>query len=368
VKISIVGTRGIPAKYGGFETAAEEIGARLAAAGHKITVYGRERGPREYRGMRSVYLPTIRTKYTETLAHSALSIGHVVGARPDVALVFNAANAPLATLLRLVRIPFAVHVDGLEWKRDKWSGIAQSYYRAAERVAVNSANALIADSQGIVDYYRQRYGANPFFAAYGAPERLPGAWAERRLADLSLRADAFHLVVARFEPENHVREILQGFTRSRARLPLIVVGTAPYSAQYRSEIEAIAEADSRILLLGPIWNDEVLDALYVGAASYIHGHSVGGTNPSLLRAAGAGACCIVYDVPFNREVMGDDGVYFTAPSDLADRINAMEDAPGKYREMGTRGRAHVTAVYDWDDVAARYIRLCACLTRQKLET
>src|SRR5690606_7170961 len=173
VRIALVGTRGVPARYGGFETAVEEIGKRLAASGHEVTVYCRRpRGsrddplPAEYLGMRLVVLPAVRSRAAETLTHTGLSVAHLCRHGTDAAFVFNAANAPLLPLLRAARIPVATHVDGLEWKRAKWSGVGRRYYRLAESLAVRWSDALIADAQGIADYYRRAFGAPTVQIAY----------------------------------------------------------------------------------------------------------------------------------------------------------------------------------------------------------
>nr|WP_245528951.1 DUF1972 domain-containing protein [Beutenbergia cavernae] len=353
----MIGTRGVPARYGGFETCVEEVGRRLADAGHDVVVYcrgtdGSDAGPRHL-GMRRVVLPAVRHRTLETLSHSGLSVAHLVGHRTDVALVFNAANAPWLPVVRAAGIPVATHVDGLEWKRAKWGGAGRRYYRWAERRAVAWSHALIADAQGIADYYRDEHDAATHLIAYGAP-RLQGV-GTGRLAELDLEDGSYHLVVARFEPENHVLEIVRGYVRSDATRPLVVVGSAPYAHAYVQQVRAAA--DPRVRLLGGVWDQDLLDQLYAGAYTYLHGHSVGGTNPSLLRAIGAGTATIAYDVGFNREVLGDAGRYFTGPADLAERLHAAEADP-----QGTRRRATALAVragdYDWDRVAAQYEDLC----------
>ena len=170
MRIAMVGTRGVPARYGGFETAVEEIGRRLVARGHEVVVYCRgDDHSREHLGMRRVVLRAVRSRTAETLSHAALSVAHLVTHRTDVAIVFNAANAPLLPVVRAARIPVAVHVDGLEWKRGKWGAAGRRYYLVAERLAVRWSDALIADAVGIQDYYRERYGVPSRFLPYGAP-------------------------------------------------------------------------------------------------------------------------------------------------------------------------------------------------------
>jgi glycosyltransferase involved in cell wall biosynthesis len=353
MRIALLGTRGVPARYGGFETAVEEVGQRLADRGHRVVVYcriGNESGPRptKHLGMDLVHLPAARKRSLETLSHSALSVAHLLAHRTDAAVVFNAANAPLLPALRAARIPVATHVDGLEWKRAKWGPIGQRYYRAAEAMAVRWSDALIADAVGIADYYRAEFGAPTTLLTYGAPLIEPGS---DRLAELGLTPGGYHLAVARFEPENHVEVIVDGYARSNATKPLVVVGSAPYSDAYTARVHAAA--DGRVRFLGGVWDQVQLDQLYAHSYTYLHGHSVGGTNPSLLRAIGAGAAVVAYDVAFNREVVADAGRFFVSPADVAAQVDAAEAEPRRVRAAGVRAR-ELARKYDWDDVAAGY--------------
>jgi glycosyltransferase involved in cell wall biosynthesis len=360
VRIAMVGTRGVPARYGGFETAVEEVGQRLVARGHDVVVYcrGDDRSG-EHLGMRRVRLPALRRSSLETLSHTALSVGHLLRHRTDVALVFNAANAPLLPAIRAARIPVAVHVDGLEWQRAKWGPAGRRWYLTSERLSVRWADALIADARGIQDYYREKYGRDSVFLAYGAPI-IPTPDASR-LAELDLTPGGYHLIVARLEPENHVDVILEGYRRSAAKLPLIVVGSVPYPSEHERRLHALAASDERIRMVGGVWDQDLLNALYAGSASYLHGHSVGGTNPSLLRAMGAGASVTAWDVNFNREVLGDTGLFFADPVGLAGAVLQVEATPGDAAKRGDAARERAAMKYEWDDVAAGYEALCASL-------
>jgi glycosyltransferase involved in cell wall biosynthesis len=364
--IALVGTRGVPARYGGFETCVEEVGRRLAERGHRVTVYCRRLGDEpdleSYLSMELVHLPAMRKRSLETLSHTALSVGHLVTHRPlpDVAVVFNAANSPFLPALRAARVPVATHVDGLEWQRAKWGGAGRRYYRAAESWSVRWSDGLIADAQGISDYYTDEFGAPTRTIAYGAPLIDVG---DDRLAELDLTARGYHLVVARFEPENHVDVIVDGYVRSGAKLPLVVVGSAPYADEYTARVHGLA--DDRVRLTGGLWDQEQLDQLYGNAFTYLHGHSVGGTNPSLLRAIGAGAPTTAFDVTFNREVLEEAGVYFSDADDVAALVEAGEADPEGTRARGVAARARAAA-YDWDDVADAYERLCEDLVARRL--
>jgi glycosyltransferase involved in cell wall biosynthesis len=355
LEIAMVGTRGVPAAYGGFETAVEEVGRRLVERGHRVLVYTRNSEDRrhEHLGMDIVHLPAIPRKQIETLSHSALSSLHMLrGPRPDVAFMFNAANAPFLPLLRRARVPVALHMDGLEWKRSKWGGRGRAYYRWAEQFGVRHADAMIADAPGIADYYRHQFDVPTELIRYGAPmlEDVPTTG----LDDLGLEPRRYHLVVARFEPENHVLEIVEGYSSSDAELPLVVVGSAPYSADYTQAISTLAQGDPRIRLLGGVYDQNLLDALYAHAFTYVHGHSVGGTNPSLLRALGAGAPVIAYDAGFNREVLEDRGWFFRTAEDAGTALEISEQDRAAAASLGTLGRDSAGRRFRWDDVALAY--------------
>lgn len=357
MRIAMLGTRGVPARYGGFETAVEEIGRRLADRGHEVTVYCRGEDRSEtYLNMRRVRLPAVQGRSLETLSHSLLSAGHLYTRPTDVALVFNAANAPVLPLLRARRIPTAVHVDGLEWRRAKWGPTGRRYYLVSERLCVRWADTLIADSVGIQDYYRRTYGAESRYLAYGAPVLTHPAL--HLLEDHDLQPGGYHLVVARLEPENNVDLIVRGYERSGSALPLVVVGSVPYPRKYHEDLEDLARR-AGVRMLGPVWDQDLLDALYAGAMTYLHGHSVGGTNPSLLRAIGASVPVVVYDVAFNREVVNGNGLYFDDDVDsVADAIREVEAQPELNVKRGREAHQDVSARFRWDLVTDGYEELC----------
>lgn len=370
MRIAMTGTRGVPARYGGFETCVEEVGRRLVAAGHQVTVFCRPGGVAvddeenthriKYEGMELVHLPVVRRRSMETLAHTALSVLHRRLADTDAMLMFNAGNAPLLPVVRARRIPVATHVDGLEWRRDKWGPTGRRYYRAAESLAVRWSDALIADAAGIQQYFAEEFGAPTELIAYGAP--ILTDVGSDRIVELDLAPHAYHLVIARFEPENHVREIVEGYVASSAELPLVVVGAAPYSLEYTASVRAAA--DGRVKFLGALFDQEQIDQLYANALTYWHGHSVGGTNPSLLRAAGAGTFTAAMDVTFNREVLGENGEFFTSPGEIAPLLLKAESDPAWVRDCGRLLQQSIQR-YNWDDVSRSYEDLCRRLARRE---
>ena len=355
----MLGTRGVPASYGGFETAVEEIGKRLVQRGHQVTVYCRNPGQAatEYLGMELVNLPAVRHRMAETLSHTGLSAAHAMTRnRPDAAFLLNAGNAPFLPVLKAAGIPTAIHLDGLESRREKWRGAGATYYRWAEKAAVKGGDAVIADSQAIADHVRRQYGRECVVIAYGADVIDPPG---DRLGELGVTSGEYVLIVARLEPENHVFDAVVGYRRSTMQQPLVVVGSAPYAQWYIDKVHEAAEHDPRIRFTGGIYDTQLLDQLYAHARAYIHGHSVGGTNPSLLRAMGAGAPVLGYDVEFNREVTAGEALFWADAPALTAVLDdiATGSLDGRLKQLSAAGQQRIRDAYQWDDVATAYEHL-----------
>ncbi|MFV0463761.1 MAG: DUF1972 domain-containing protein [Nostocoides sp.] len=362
IRIGLLGSRGVPARYGGFETAFEEVGKRLARSGHEVVVYcrtgnsGEGSDPTSHLGMELVHLPAVRRKVAETLSHTFLSALHLLATRerPDAVVLCNAANAPAVPLLHLAGIPVALHVDGLEWQRPKWGTVGKAYYRLAEALSVRWADALIADAHGIQQYFTEEFGAETTYIPYGVPDLAAGT---DRLAELGLATGGFHLIVARIEPENSVVPAVEGYLASGAHLPLVIVGANPYGGAYSTRLDELADQSDLVHRLGSVWDQDLLAQLYSGALTYIHGHTVGGTNPSLLRAMGAETYVLARDVVFNREVTGDLAGYWDGVPDLAEKIRYAETHPAATDSRGKQLGELARENYDWDRVAHDYLGL-----------
>jgi glycosyltransferase involved in cell wall biosynthesis len=302
---------------------------------------------------------------TETLSHTAVSTAHaIVRQHPDVVLLLNAGNAPLLKPLSLAGIPTAIHLDGLESKREKWRGAGAKYYRWAERASVKWGVEVIADAQAIADHVRTDYGRDCVVIPYGADVIDPGS---DLLGGMQLEAQGFHLIVARFEPENHVLDAVHAYRESSETRPLVVVGSAPYSQWYVDRVHEVARRDPRIRFTGGIYDQALLDQLYANCRAYVHGHSVGGTNPSLLRAMGAGAPVLAYDVEFNREVTAGQAYFWKD----ADALTAILDAIASGAEderlaaLHDLGQQRVRDAYQWDAVTDDYEALIRRLAARR---
>jgi glycosyltransferase involved in cell wall biosynthesis len=357
MRIALLGTRGIPARYGGFETFAEELSTRLAARGHEVTVYCRQRySANLYRGVRLQYLPTVRHKYFDTLAHTLLSTLHLLRHRTDVALYCNGANAIFTLGPRWFGMPVALNVDGIERKRQKWNRLAKAWYWASEWLATFCPTVVVTDARAIQDYYRQRYGKESVYIPYGAEAgRVAGATA---LEKLGLEPGRYFLYVSRLEPENHALEVRQAFETVDTTCKLALVGDAPYAPDYIRRVRDTA--DTRVVMPGAVYG-EGYHELGSHCFAYIHATEVGGTHPALIEAMGRGALVLYRNTPENAEVAGDAGIPFE-PEELPAKLTlALQMSEGDRDVLSQRAMERVRARYSWDAVTEAYEKLLAGL-------
>jgi len=359
VKVALLGSRGIPASYGGYETLMEELASRLVEAGFEVTVYCRSHHTppelHDHRGARLVVLPTIRTKYLDTPVHTLLSCCHAIFARYDAVLVVNSANAIFVPLLRLAGIPTALHVDGIEKRRTKWGLMGRSVYALSERLACLVPNRLVTDAEVIARHYLEHYGTASTTITYGVdPHPEPPSGGILQALDLLPRR--YFLYVSRFEPENNPHRVAEAYRHVGGDLPLVMVGGAPYSGRF---IESFRPgADRRILFPGSIYGAGYRQLLS-HAFAYIHATEVGGTHPALVEAMGYGNCLVVNDTPENREVAGECALYFRAeePATLAARLEELRADPTLAARFGERAARRATQAYSWSAVSKAYARL-----------
>lgn len=351
LNVALLGTRGIPARYGGFETFAEELSTRLVARGHSVTVYCRERFPEPlYRGVRLKHLPTVRHKYFETLAHTFVSTLDLLRDPHDVALYCNGANAVFTPLARLRGIPVALNVDGLERKRKKWNSLARAWYLLSEALSTFCPTEIVTDAEQIRRYYRERYGAESTFIPYGAPVGpVPTADA---LTRLNLEAGRYFLYVTRFEPENNPLLVRRAFEQVSTPFRLALIGDAPYAADYIRQVRETN--DPRIVIPGAIFGQGYHE-LQSHCFAYVHATEVGGTHPALIEAMGRGALILYLMTPENNEVAGGAGIPFEDESDLVRKLNQVLAMPQSEADALRRcALERVRQRYSWDAVTTAY--------------
>jgi len=361
MRLAILGTRGIPARYGGFETFAEQLAVRLVEQGHDVTVFCETVAEpiEQYKGVSLRYVPAPNLGPFSTLVFDARCLWR---ARKefDVVYMLGYGASLVCWLPRLWGNEVWINMDGLEWARRKWGPIARMYFRIAEGIAMWSPSRIVADASAIKASLQSRHREVPpcdvipygcEIVDEGAPEEVKG---------LGLVPGCYYLVVCRFEPENHVKEIIEGFLLSKSSVPLVLVGDHERANAY---VKSLKECnDGRILFTGPIYDAARIQALRLFCRGYIHGHSVGGTNPSLLEAMGCGNTIIAHDNAFNREVLGDSGLFFSRPDQISGAIHDIDSGLVDTAKMGNNAVERVKRYYTWEGITDHYCRLLSLVS------
>lgn len=357
MKVAILGTRGIPARYGGFETFAEELGVGLVERGHEVTVYceSGESVSEEYRGVKLRHVRAWHLGPLTTLVYDTTCLWKARSGF-DVVYMLGYGASPLCWLPRLWGSQVWINMDGLEWARGKWGRIARWYFRFAEAIAMRTPDRIIADSASIKSHLQSRYRKLPpcDVIPYGC-EIVNGACAEE-LKGFGLTPDSYYLVVCRFEPENHIREIIEGFLRSKTKKRLVLVGNNGRTSPYVQSLDKYKN-DDRLLFTGPVYDAPRIQALRYFCRAYVHGHSVGGTNPSLVEAMGCGNVVIAHDNAFNREVLRDSGLFFYKPKDVSTAVDLVDSEQVEIASMKAELMARARRFYTWDRIADHYCEL-----------
>ena len=364
IRVAISGARGIPALYGGFETFAEELAPRLVQRGFHVTVYCRRRysdasKPTSFRGVRLVYLPSIGRRAFESPSAELMSSLHALKQRPDILYVLGFRASAVYWPHRVARRALVFNTDGFDWQRSKWGGLARRYLKLSASLGVRLApDGLVADSKVTAEYYARTFRCRPKYLSYGAP--LLTTPSPETVASYGLEPGGYYLVVARIEPENHVKSIIEAYLRSGSRIPLAVVGSQNYGTPYGNSVRDLQ--CERVRLLGGVYAKGHLDALYQGCLAYVHGHEVGGTNPSLVRAMGAGALVLANGVSYNREVLADAGVYWSPEAgDLPRLIRWVESDSVRVDRLRAAARERAATHYDWEAIADGYAEYFSAL-------
>lgn len=358
MKIAIMGIRGIPANYGGFETFAEKLAPRLVKRGHDVTVYGRANiikyNGELYKGVHLEILPTINHKYLDTVAHTFLCTIHSLFKRYDVILLCNSANSVFAWIPKLTDQRVAINVDGLEWQRKKWNKFGQWFYRISEYIATIYADEIITDSKFIKNYYMKRFLKDSVFIPYGAPIQKEAG--NDTLSKFKLLPGEYVLYVSRLEPENNAHLVVNAFKHIKTNKKLVIVGDAPYNKDYVQQLRK--NIDPRIFFTGYVFGKGYRE-LQSNAYFYVQATEVGGTHPALLEGMGFGNCVLANDVPEHREVLEEAGIYFSTKikNQLAEKMQLLIDYPDivkKYRKLAYQ---KIINRYTWDKITDSYEKL-----------
>jgi glycosyltransferase involved in cell wall biosynthesis len=361
VKIAIVGSRGYPYVYSGYETFVRELSERLVRLGVGVTVYChrnlfRDR-PKMVNGIRLVYIPTIEKKTLSQFIHSFQSVLHACFAKYDVILVVNSANGPFGLLTRIFHKRTAINVDGLEWLRPKWKGLGARYFHWASKAATRLFDRVITDSLAMQAIYREEFDSDSTMIAYGGD--IGPAVDAGLLGKWQLRPRQYYLVVGRLVPDNNADLIVREFIASASARKLVIVGDVPYKDHYADSIRR-STADPRIVFTGYVTDRDELSALYQHCHAYCHGHEFGGTNPALLQALANGCVVCALDTLFNREMLldGEYGLFFSKENgSLKNLIAELEEREEFLAGFRQKARQRIRENYDWGKITAQYKHL-----------
>ncbi len=348
--------------FGGFETVYSEVAAHLISLGHRVTIYSRRecypeslRVP-QYRGVDIAYVPTWDTKSFSFLSATTTALWHAIFRKHhDVYLFANVGSGFHCFLTKFIGKRVVLNVDGLDWVRPKWNSIGQAYFKLAARAALFACDALLTDSDAMVAFYQREFGRTLDMISYGAS--IETSVDVGLLDKLQLKPGGYYLVVTRLIPDNNIHIIVEAFRKLETHRQLIVVGDANYDGDYQRRLRAID--DPRIRLVGRIHDQDLVRELYCNCYAYIHGHSVGGTNPALLRALGYGAAVLALNNVFNAEVLGQGqyGILWESPSDLEGTLRHIEDNPQLVVDLRSCGPDRIRQAYTWEQVTDRYVDL-----------
>ena len=352
MNIAILGTRGIPGRYGGFETLADELSQRLVERGHRVRVYCRRpfTNPEDVfdHRIQRVILPTLSNKHFDTLFHTFLSILHVIFTDVEVILICNVASSPFAWLPRLFGKPTALNVDGLDRKRRKWNFIGRAFLHFCEVLSTLTPTRVITDARAGQDYYKKRYGADSAMIGYGAKPMPNG----NHFNQFGLNSRKYILYVARLEPENNAELVIQAYRELQTDWPLVVVGGNPYQPGYVEKLKSLA--GDRVVFTGPIYGERYW-SLQKNAGLFVFAGEIGGIHPALVEAMAAGNVILYLDTEANRETASGCGIPFQLDTgNLRSKLEELIASPGKMESMRTDAADRASKTHNWETVTDQY--------------
>jgi glycosyltransferase involved in cell wall biosynthesis len=367
LKIAIIGSRGYPFVYSGYETLIKELSERLVARGCEVTVYCHrnlfKEKPALVNGIKLVYVPTIESKSLSQLIHSFLSMCHAVTSDADVIFAVNAANGPFGLISKIFRKPTAINVDGLEWLRPKWKGIGAKYFKIAARLSTILFDQVINDSDEMRKVYLNMFKKDSVVIAYGA--KVTKLEDQSLIKQWLIKPKEYYLVVGRMIPDNNADVIVKGFLASNSTKKMVVVGDVFYKDNYSDALKAIK--DERLIFTGYVNDPKVLGSLYHHCYVYVHGHEFGGTNPTMIKAMACGCAILALDTVFNREMLDNDsyGIYFDKNQDaVRQQINYADEHPNKIEKFRQNSHLGITDKYNWDCITDRYLEVFKRLAKK----
>jgi glycosyltransferase involved in cell wall biosynthesis len=355
VQIAFIGTRGVPASYSGFETCVEQVGRRMVERGHEVTVFCRSshyaERRQEYLGMKLRYLPAVRQKHLETLSHTALSVMRLP--RTTAVICMGVGNAPVVRWLELRGRRTVFNVDGADWQRGKWGRFARWYLRTTEGTAAKGRSIVVADAKAVQDYYEREYHRQTELVPYGADP--PADRGTATLDRFDLKTSGYLLFVGRLVPENAPDLFLEGVRLAGIDAPAVVVGDATYQDEYKRSLHAAAPPNA--VFTGYQFGS-AYQQLTAHAGVFVLAAGVGGTHPVLVEQMAAGNAILARETDSNREVLGDAGLFWRTPADLAGLLREVWPDAERRKRLGECARQRAVEHYSWEEVTSRYLELC----------
>ena len=365
----MIGIKALPPRYGGFETAADEISRRLVKLGHEVTVYNRsgqsDSKCDDYEGVKIVTLPTIRSKNLSAITHAFLCTIHVLFHRVDVVHYFITGTTLFAPLVRLMGMKTVCSVDGTDWQRKKWGRFARWYLRFSERLAVWSCDGLIGDSPDVVRYYRHKFGVELAFSTYGIREKKTVN--KGCLERFGLAERDYVLFVGRLVPENNVHVLIAAYEGVRTNKKLVIVGDDPWGKKYVGSLKTTS--DPRIIFTGGVYG-EGYEELQQHAYLFVLPDEVGGTHPSLVEAMGFGNCVLVNDTEANLDVIADSGFSYDGKAghqDLRKQLQTLMDNPRVVQAYRAKALGRARATYRWENVVSQHLEMYSAVLGVRIE-
>lgn len=361
LKIGFIGSRGIPARYSGFEQFYEQFAVRLVERGHDVTVYNRSHFikdvKKKYEGVRIISLPSIPTKHLDTIVHTALSSFHALFQNYDIVYYCIVGNSPLVWIPRVVGAKTLINVDGEDWARDKWTGFAKTYQKWCEKVSCRCANVVVADAKGILKRYKELYDHETIFVPYGA--NICKDENVEVLNKWGLEPDEYIFYVGRFVPENAIDLLIRSFKQLDTKKKLVIVGDAPYADEFKKSLHTLARDDERIIFTGYAFDNDYAQ-LSSHAYLYVQPAGIDGTRPALLDQMGFGNCVLVRNSTVNMEVIGDCGCFFDRnrlEDSLTEVLQELVDHPERVDEFRGKIRSRIENYYNWEWITSFYEEL-----------
>ncbi len=360
LSIALIGTRGYPYVYSGYETFAKELCERLVKSEIEVTIYCHKNlfkyRPKEINGIHLVYLPAIETKILSQLSHSLFAFLHACLQPYDVILAVNSANGPFGFLTKLFRKKTMINVDGLEWMRPKWQGLGSKYFYWSSKQATRFFDLIINDSLEMKRVYKREFQTTSKVIAYGAELRYSKN--PKLIEKWGLEPNNYYLIVGRLIPDNNSDIILEGFLKSLSDKKLVIVGDVPFQDAFAKKIKAISQTSNRIIMTGYVNESEILAELYHHCYAYLHGHEFGGTNPTMLKAMAYGCAILALKTPFNDEMLANGAFgdfFYKSVNSVSEKIKNFDLNPKRVIDLKSHSRSGISKKYNWDYICNQYI-------------